>query len=308
MPRVTANGIELEYEVRGAGEPLLMIMGIGAQMIAWPDGFLDELIDRGFEVIIFDNRDAGLSSEIDARVGALRPTIARAFLGLPVKGPYTLMDMADDCAGLLDALGHRDAHVLGASMGGMVAQTMAICHPSRVRTLTSVMSHAGHRLDAISTPRALKALLGGPPPRTREQAVARHLAFMTVCGSPAYPFDEGEQRAKAARAYDRSFRPWGFARQLTAIAATGSRVGALRFVRTPTLVIHGSADPLVRPVGGRRTASAIPNSRLEMIEGMGHDLPRQLWPRFADMVGKHTGVSDRAAAARAGEELSSAAN
>lgn len=290
MPRVAANGIELEYEERGAGEPLLMIMGIGAQLVAWPDGFLDELASRGFRVIVFDNRDAGLSTEIDVRIKAIRKTILKAFLGFPIESPYTLMDMADDTAGLLDALEIADAHVLGASMGGMIAQTMAICHPSRVRTLTSVMSHTGNRFDAICKPKALKALFGGAPPRNEDEAVARHLEFMSVCGSPAYPFDEAEQRAKAARAYQRSFRPRGFARQASAICASGDRAAALRFLRMPTLVIHGDADPLIRPIGGRRTARSIPGARLEMIPGMGHDLPRPLWRHLADLISAHTGV------------------
>jgi len=282
-----ANGIELEYEVFGDGDPLVLIMGIGAQMINWPEGLIDELVSRGFQVIRFDNRDVGLSSKIDgARVPRINKLLARGLLGLPVRAPYTLSDMADDTAGLLDGLGIDRAHIVGASMGGMIAQTMAIVHPSRVRTLTSIMSNTGDRWPFVAHPRAIKSLLGKAP-RNKEEAVEHFMNFKRVCGSTGFPFDEQEVRDLAARAYERCFYPLGFVRQMAAIAATGDRTGALRFVRTPTLVLHGSADPLIRPAGGRATARAIPNAKLQIIEGMGHDLPRGAWPIISDAIAAH---------------------
>lgn len=287
MPRIHANGIELEYEVMGTGEPMVLIMGIGAQLIAWPDGLCKQLVDRGFQVIRFDNRDVGLSSKLEgAPITKVSTLLWRALLGLPVDAAYSLVDMADDIAGLLDALELPDAHIVGASMGGMIAQTMAIVHPSRVRTLTSIMSHPGDRLSSLSQPKALRALLGKAP-RNRDEAIDRYLTFHRVAGSKGFEVDVDYLRDLAGRAYDRCHYPRGFMRQLAAIAATGDRTRALRFVRAPTLVLHGSDDPLIRPVGGRATARAIPGAELQIIDGMGHDLPRGTWPIISGAIARH---------------------
>jgi pimeloyl-ACP methyl ester carboxylesterase len=284
---VTANGIDIEYESMGTGEPLVLIMGIGAQLVDWPQGFCQMLVERGFRVIRFDHRDVGLSTRFPhARVPRVRKLIARWLLGRQVPAPYTLSDMAADTAGLLDALGIDSAHVLGVSMGGMIAQTLAIEHPSRVRTLTSVMSTTGERRGFLSRPHALRALLM-PAPRNRDEAMDRAVAFFRTVGSPQYPFDEAAMRERAGRAFDRGMDPRGFLRHMAAILASGSRRRALRRVRAPTLVIHGQADPLIPVAGGRSTARAIPGARLRVIPGMGHDLAEGLWRRLVDEVARH---------------------
>lgn len=294
MPRARCNAIELEYDVVGEGEPLVMVMGIGAQLVQWPDGLIETLAARGFQVIRFDNRDCGLSTRLeDARVPRIKETMLGGILGRPVDAPYTLVDMADDVSGLLDHLGLRTAHVLGVSLGGMVAQTMAIVHPSRLRTLTSVMSTTGQRRYSIGRPRAIRALLG-PVPRSEEDAVARHLAFRKVCGSTGFTRDLELEATIARRSWARGYYPRGFLRQLAAVMATGDRTHALRFVRVPTLVLHGTVDPLIPPGGGRATARAIPNARLRMIEGMGHDLPPGAWSIIADEVSAHAREHDPA--------------
>lgn len=299
MARVASNGIEIEYEVHGDGEPLVMIMGIGATLANWPAGLIDAMVAQGFRVIVLDNRDAGKSTQLDhAGVPPLRPTIVRGLLGRPVHAPYTLLDMADDVAGLLDALEIHSAHVLGVSLGGMVAQSFAIAHPGRLRTLTSIMSTSGGRLAAIPRPRALKALLGKAP-RNEEEAVAHMLHFRRVCGSTGFPFDE-TMHAELARAhYRRGMHPRGFLRQLAAVFATGDRAPALRFVRAPTLVLHGAADPLIPPSGGRATARAIPGAELRVIDGWGHDLPAEVWPILAKSVGDLASTHDATSTASA---------
>jgi len=284
VAKIRANGIELEYESIGEGEPLILIMGIGAQMIVWPDELCRMYADRGYRVIRFDNRDVGLSEKIDgARPGDIRRMMARSLLGLPVDAVYTLSDMADDVAGLMDALDIDRAHIVGASMGGMIAQTLAITHTARVRTLTSIMSTAGRRRHSFGKLSAIRTL-AGPAPRSREEAIANAETFYNVCGSPGFPTDWERVRDTAGRAYDRCFYPRGFVRQMAAILATGSRYHALKFVRAPTTVIHGTHDPLIRPAAGRATARAIPGARLRMIEGMGHDLPEAVWPVLVDEV------------------------
>jgi len=299
MPRASVNGIELEYETTGSGDPMVLVMGLGAQMVHWPDGLITELVGRGFRVTRFDNRDVGLSTRLhDLPVPDVRRGFVRGLLGLPVSAPYTLLDMADDVAGLLDALGLRDAHVVGASLGGMVAQTTAVVHSARVRSLASIMSTTGSRR-VLPRPRALRALLGKPP-RSREEAVARQLAYVEVCGSKGFPIDREAVAALAARAWDRAgVYPRGFARQLAAIQATGDRTAALRLVRAPTVVIHGEVDPLIPVGGGRLTARAIPGARLLVIPGMGHDLPRAAWPRIADAIADNARRGAAAAATRA---------
>lgn len=292
MPRANANGLELEYESFGEGEPLLLIMGLGAQMILWSDGFVDSLVRRGFRVVRFDNRDAGLSTRMSARVGDPRKLMMRRMLGLPVDAPYRLRDMADDAAGLLDHLGIARAHVVGASMGGMIAQSMAIEHPARVKTLVSIMSSTGARRHMLSRPKGIAALLR-PAPRDRAQAAEGAVSFFRTCGGTTHPPDFEWLRETAGRAYDRAFNPAGFVRQLAAILASGSRLRALAGVQAPTTVIHGTVDPLVLPSAGAGTARAIPGARFVPIEGMGHDMPSSLWGRFGDEIER---VRDRAQA------------
>jgi pimeloyl-ACP methyl ester carboxylesterase len=286
MPRTYANGIDIEYEIFGAPDarPLLLIMGLGAQMIIWDDDFCEQLAARGHRVIRFDNRDIGLSTKLDAAgMPNLVAAVGRRLLGKPVGAPYTLSDMAADTAGLLDALGIETADIVGASMGGMIAQTMAIEHPSRVRTLTSIMSTTGEPDLPQPTPEATAALLT-PVPTDRAGNVERAVRVARVIGSPGFPFDEAYVRRRAARAYDRGFYPAGTARQLLAIIASGSRKAALEAVRVPALVIHGSDDPLAPLAGGIDTAEAIPGAELLILEGMGHDLPQPLWPRIIDAI------------------------
>ncbi len=277
-----ANGIELCYQEMGDadGEPLLLVMGLATQMIAWDEGFCGLLVERGFRVIRFDNRDIGRSTKLQS---AGVPRRADLMLGRRASAPYLLRDMAADTVGLLDHLGVDSAHVVGASMGGMIVQTMAIEHPERVRSMVSIMSNTGSRWTGMPSRRAMAILLGRPP-RGRDAAIERAVRTFGVIGSPGYPFDEERVRRIAGRSYDRGHSAAGVLRQLHAITASGDRSQALRGVRVPTTVIHGNRDPLVRPAGGRATARAIPGARLKLIDGMGHDLPRDLWPTFAEEI------------------------
>jgi pimeloyl-ACP methyl ester carboxylesterase len=286
-----ANGIELSYQEMGDadGEPLLLVMGLGTQMIAWDEGFCGLLVERGFRVIRFDNRDIGRSTKIES---AGVPRRVDMMVGRRASAPYLLRDMAADTTGLMDHLGIESAHVVGASMGGMIVQAMAIQHPERVRSMVSIMSNTGSRWTGMPSRKAMAVLLGRPP-RGREAAIERGVKTFRVIGSPGYPFDEEGVRRIVGRSYDRGHSAAGVLRQLHAITASGDRTQALRNVSTPTTVIHGNRDPLVRPAGGRATARAIPNARLKMIDGMGHDLPRQLWPVFAEEIANN--------AARAGK-------
>lgn len=287
------SGVELCYDERGEGPPVVLVMGIGAQMILWPDGFCDALAARGFRVVRFDHRDVGRSSHLHhLGVPPLGPTLMSSLVGMRVRAPYALEDMADDVAHLMDALGFADAHVVGASMGGMIAQTMAFTHPHRVRSLVSMMSTTGKPGVLISEPRALRALFGRAP-RSKDEAVARSEALFEVIRSTAFEHDREEVRRRAALAWDRGVNPRGFLRHLGAIGATGDRTARLRFVRAPTLVVHGSVDPLIRPVGGHLTADAIEGARLELVEGMGHDLPRGAWPRLVELLADHAEAADR---------------
>lgn len=289
MPSATANGIRIEYETAGepSSPPLLLIMGLGGQLVAWDDGFVDELVERGFFVIRFDNRDVGLSTWFDeAGAPDILAVMSAAQQGSAPSVPYLLDDMAADAAGLLDALGVSSAHVLGVSMGGMIAQALTIRYPAKVRSLVSVMSTTGDRQVGNPHPEAMQALLV-PPPADREAAIQASLSTWKVIGSPGYPFDEQRIRDSAARAFDRAFHPEGTARQLAAIIASADRTAGLRTVRCPTLVIHGEADPLVDPSGGRATAEAVPGASLWLVPGMGHDLPPALFDEIADRVADH---------------------
>jgi pimeloyl-ACP methyl ester carboxylesterase len=296
MPRVCTNGIEIEYETFGdpSAEPLLLIMGLGAQMILWEGELCGLLAGRGHYVIRFDNRDVGLSTRLEeARVPRILAMMDEVARGERPEAPYRLSDMALDAVGLLDGLGIDAAHVLGASMGGMIAQTIAIEHPDRVRTLTSVMSSTEPLSRARARPEAIQALLT-PLPKDRERNIERAVEVARIIGSPGFPLNEDRIRARAARSYDRGFYPKGLARQLAAILASGSRRNALAAVRAPTLVIHGDADPLVPVESGIDTAGAVPGAELLIIEGMGHDLPPEIWPRFVDATTRHTRKALRA--------------
>jgi len=286
VPRASVNGLELEYETFGSpsARPLVLIMGLGAQMILWDEELCEMFAARGFYVVRFDNRDCGLSTKLDhagtpSAWGAMQAAAARK----RVEAPYTLSDMADDAIGLMDVLGIARAHVVGASMGGMIAQTLAIRHPDRLLSLTSIMSTTGHPDVPSASPEAMQVLLT-PVPSDREAYVERAIRSWRVIGSKGFPIDEEAVKRRAARSFDRSFHPAGIARQLVAIIASGNRTAALRDVRTPTLVIHGNVDPLAHPDGGRHTAATIPDAELLLIEGMGHDLPPGAWPRIVDAV------------------------
>jgi len=290
MAQARANGLTLEYETFGrpADPPLLLVMGLGAQMILWPDEFCRQLAGRGRWVIRFDNRDIGLSTKLDhLGVPDIMQLASAALMRQPVEAPYLLADMAADAVGLLDALGIATAHVVGASMGGMIVQQMAIDHPARLRSVTSIMSTTGNPDLPPATPEAMQALLT-PTPADREGAIERGVAVFRTIGSPGFPFDEKMFREQAARAYDRCFHPVGMVRQLAAILASGSRKEKLGAVKLPALVIHGAADPLVPLAGGQDTAAAIPGAELLVIEGMGHDLPEGAWPRMLDAIERLT--------------------
>jgi pimeloyl-ACP methyl ester carboxylesterase len=291
MPRARTNGIEIEYETfgeRSGARPLLLIMGLGAQMVLWEEEFCAGLVDRGHFVIRYDNRDAGLSTKLEqAGVPNVLAVMQAAAAGEPVEAPYTLDEMADDAAGLLDVLGLESAHVVGASMGGMITQTLVLRHPDRVRSLTSIMSSTGNPDLPPPKPEPLQALMQ-PRVEERESAIEQAVSIQRLIGGTGFPFDVERTRRLAALSYDRSFYPVGIARQLAAVMASGNRKPALASVKAPALVIHGDADPLVPVEGGRDTAEAIPGAELLVIEGMGHELPPQIWPRIIDAISTHT--------------------
>jgi pimeloyl-ACP methyl ester carboxylesterase len=284
------DGIEIAYETIGdpGGQPLLMIMGLGTQMIHWDIELCELLAARGFHVIRFDNRDVGHSTKIDAPV----PNVRRAMVGLRVDAPYLLRDMADDTAGLLDHLGIPAAHVVGASMGGMIAQTLAIERPDRVLSLTSIMSTTGNRRVGQPKLRVTRVLLRRAP-REKDAFVEHFVRVFRLIGSPGFDYDEERLRQHVAEAYERDHDSNGSGRQLAAILASGDRTARLRELRVPTTVIHGDKDPLVPIRGGRATARAIPDAELIAIPGMGHDMPRAVWPQLVDAI------SDTAARASA---------
>jgi pimeloyl-ACP methyl ester carboxylesterase len=288
-----ANGIEIVYETIGdpADPPLLLVMGLGMQLIHWDDGLCELLAQRGFRVVRFDNRDAGRSTQINAPV----PNLLRGMAGLRLEAPYLLEDMAADAFGLLDHLGIEAAHVAGASMGGMIAQSMAIQRPERVRSLTSIMSTTGDRRAGRPKLRAL-SVLARRAPSDKESYVEHSVRLFRLIGSKGFPFDEERLRELAAASYDRGNHPAGTGRQLAAIMASGDRTPRLRELHLPATVIHGRGDPLVPFRGGQATADAIPDARLIPIAGMGHDLPPALWPLLADAVAETAG---RAAPAKA---------
>jgi pimeloyl-ACP methyl ester carboxylesterase len=287
------RGVTLCYETFGdrADPPIVLIMGLATQMIAWHDDFCDQLSDRGFYVVRFDNRDIGRSTHFDFRPPTLKQMVTRRL------GPeqYTLSDMAGDTAGLLRELDISPAHVVGASMGGMIGQLLAAEHPEAVRSLVSIMSSTGNRWRGQPALAVYRYLLR-PPPRDREGYIDRAAAVFGLVGSTGFERDEQYIRERAARSYDRGYDVRAGGRQLGAVIASGDRTKALGRITAPTLVIHGSVDKMIRPSGGKATAKAIPGARLMMIEGMGHDLPRGAWPQIIDAISEHARAADRSEA------------
>jgi pimeloyl-ACP methyl ester carboxylesterase len=263
VTKASANGITIEYETFGDGQPMLLVMGFSVQMIQWSVPFCRMLADRGFRVIRFDNRDVGLSSKMD--------------------GPYSLDDMADDAAGLLSSLGIDSAHVVGASMGGFIAQLLTLRHPNKVRSLCSIMSSTGARDVGQPSPEMFAVLMTPAPPE-RETYITQRLAIARKVAGPGFPFDEQRILDTITRSYDRCFYPQGAMRQLRAVIAAQDRTEALARIRVPTLVIHGTSDVIVDHSGGAATAKAIPGAKFLSVEGMGHDLPEASWPMIVDAI------------------------
>ena len=290
MPKTTANGIEIHYEEEGdpAAPAMLLIMGFGAQLTLWPDELVEALAAQGFRVIRYDNRDVGLSQKFD---GVKAPGLVKMTLlskiGFTPKVPYTLADMADDGVGLLDALGIERAHIVGASMGGMIAQHVAARHPDRCLSLTTVFSTTGNPKLPPARPEAMKALITRPD-STEEGVLVEHgMMLARTIGSPGYPTPEDRLRERTLASVRRSFYPEGPTRHLSAIMADGDRRAMLRDIAVPTLVLHGEDDPLVPCEGGRDTAASIPGARLKTIPGWGHDLPLELVDELAGAIGEH---------------------
>lgn len=291
MASVSANGITIEFEEQGEGDPLLLVMGLGGQLVDWPQGLVDTLAGAGFRVIRFDNRDIGLSTEFADAAPPTPGQIAKsAILRRPMRSAYRLSDMARDAVGLLDALGVSSAHVAGMSMGGMIAQTVAIEHPSRVRSLTSIMSTTGDRRVGRPKLSLIRRFARRTVP-TRETAVEVAMETFRAISGPT--FDEVEARQLITASVTRSFRPAGTARQTAAILASPDRTPALRRLGVPTLVVHGMLDPLVQPSGGIATAEAVPGSRLLMFNDMAHDLPPTRWAEITDAVSANAVRSGR---------------
>ena len=290
MAQVQANGIAIEYDDHGdqSAPPILLVMGLGAQMTLWPMELVEALVARGFRVIRYDNRDIGLSHKFE---GAKAPGMVRLLLlskfGFKPRVPYTLADMAADGIGLLDALGIDRAHVVGASMGGMIAQHMAFSHPERVLSLTSIMSTTGNRKLPGGSREAIGVLTKRPASMEEDVLVEHGLKVARAIGSPGYALDDDKVRERSRALIKRSFYPAGMPRQFAAIVADGDRRERLRSVKAPTLVIHGEADPLVPLPGGQDTAKSIAGAKLKTIPGMGHDLPLELVDEIADAVAEH---------------------
>lgn len=296
--QVSANGVRIEVDLHGPddGEPLLMIMGLGMQLIAWPDGLVDALVARGFRVIRFDNRDVGLSQPFD-QLGLPNIPLAALLhtLRLPVRAPYQLADLARDAVGVLDALGIARAHVCGASMGGMIAQHLGFAHGQRLKSLTLMMTTSGQRGLPKESLKVRCALLSRPRPASTpeqkfENVLDHYVSLYGVIGSPGYPAEPRLLRERIAHSVKRSFRPQAVARQLVAIAADTHRAERLPRITAPTLVIHGQDDPLIPVAAARDLARRIPGARLEILPGWGHDLPEPLWPRLAAEVARNAGL------------------
>ncbi len=296
MPQVSANDITIEYESFGetSNPVILLIMGLGMQLIAWPEQFCVELASRGYRVIRYDNRDTGFSTKFeDATTPSVASLIFRSMLRLPIRVPYTLRDMADDAAGLLDSLDVESAHIVGASMGGMIAQNLAAGHPRRVRSLTSVMSTSGHRSLPGADPLVTRHVFRTRPTgNDREAVIAHNMRTVELLGSPAYPVDADTRREMVSISFDRCYFPSGFSRHVAAIVKDGDRRSRLATITAPTLVIHGREDPLVPLAGGIDTANHIPGAQLEIIDGMGHNFPVELWPQIIGLITDHARQSE----------------
>lgn len=289
MPHIQANGIRIEFETFGsrADPALLLIAGNGAQLLFWETEFCEMLADTGFFVILLDNRDAGLSTKFEEAgspdfMGAIQAVMA----GKAVDAPYSLNDMADDCIGLLDAMHIEKAHICGASMGGMIAQVVAYRHPQRILSLTSIMSNTGNPQSAQGHPDALAAVVA-PSPTERNAYIEHNMKVWRKIWSPGFPFEEERAHAFLENSYDRSFCPSGAIRQNIAILACGDRTASLTTIKAPALIIHGSGDPLIPLDAGKEAARAIPESRLLVVEGMGHDLPKGAWSEIVTAISKH---------------------
>lgn len=293
--QVSANGISLEVDDRGPpdGAPLVMIMGLGMQLVAWPEGLVDLLVARGFRVIRFDNRDIGLSQRFD-HLGVPNLAIAgmRHTLGLPVTSSYRIADLADDTAALIEVLGLGSVHVCGASMGGMIAQHLAARHPQRVKSLTLMMTTSGARHLPQPGLKVRLALMSRPAdPRNIDSIVDHFVKLYGVIGSPGYPTAPQLLRERITGAVRRSYRPAATVRQLAAIMADGDRTPLLSRIAAPTLIIHGAADPLVPVACGRELSRLIAGAKIDVIEGMGHDLPQPLWSRFRDGIANNASIA-----------------
>lgn len=291
MGPVTAarlNDLTIEYESYGDGEPLVLVMGLGGQLVAWPMDFVDRFVERGFRVIRFDNRDVGLSSEMPGPPPTPGQILRAAASRRRAPAAYSIEDMADDTAGLLDHLGLTRAHLVGVSMGGMISQALAIRHPARVASLTSIMSNTGDRRRGQPRPALMAKMLrlSRHPALTPDEAVARSVLVFSLVSGPH--FDEAEVRALAEQAVARHIDVAGTARQTVAVLASADRTAGLRRLDVPTLVVHGLVDPLARPSGGVATARAVPGSRLLMFPDMGHDLPRPRWDEIVEAVVANT--------------------
>ncbi|HNN95737.1 MAG TPA: alpha/beta hydrolase [Pseudomonadota bacterium] len=288
MPRAKSNGIEIEYETLGdpAGAPVLLIMGLGAQLVRWPEAFCQALVQAGHYVIRFDNRDVGLSSKMSGRAPILRSALLSA-VGIPADLPYTLYDMAEDARGLLDALSVPTAHVIGASMGGMIGQLLCAQHPDRVRCFVSIMSSSGDR--SLPGPRLdiRLRLLRRAPAKDRAARVEHVADLFRRIGSPGYPIPIEDLRARSARELDRCDYPAGFLRQVAAIVGSPSRLALLSRIRAPTLIIHGAADPLVPVAAAHDLGRRIPGAAVEIVDGMGHDMPPPILPRLTERILTH---------------------
>ena len=296
MPLADVNGLKIAYDMRGpAGAPaIVLIMGLGTQMIAWSDPFCDALAAGGYRVVRYDNRDIGLSTKFDrGRSVNIKWSFLKALLGLKVDAPYSLEDMAGDGVGLMNVLGLQDAHIVGASMGGMIAQIIAAKYPQRTRSLVSIMSSSGARDLPQATREARNVLLARrPDSREREKIIAQMMNVYRVIGSPGYPMSDEILRPRIEASIDRSYYPAGFGRQMLAILADGSRVDRLRTIKAPTLVIHGADDPLVPVECGRHTAASIPGAKLSIVPGMGHDLPPGLVETLSSLILDHCRAVD----------------
>ena len=291
--QISANGIALEVEDHGPanGEPLVLVMGLGMQLVAWHPDFVAMLVARGFRVIRFDNRDIGLSQRFDhLGVPNLALDSLKFAVGMKISAPYTVATMADDTAGLLDALGIPAAHICGASMGGMIAQQLAARHPARVKSLTLIMTSSGARRLPGPSLKVRSALISRPKDANNVQSVIEHyVKLYKLIGSPGYPAADAYLQERLGQSVRRSYRPQGTARQMIAIAADGNRSPLLAQIRKPTQIIHGKDDPLVPVEAGHDLAAKIPGAEIDIISGMGHDLPTPLWPRFVAGIASAAG-------------------